>query len=53
MDSRVRYTVRNGDYLGKIANKFGVRVGEIKKWNGLKSDHLRIGQRLTLYPRSF
>ena len=53
MDSRVRYTVRNGDYLGKIANKFGVRVSEIKKWNGLKSDHLRIGQRLTLYPRSF
>ena len=53
MDFRVRYTVRNGDYLGKIANKFGVRVSEIKKWNGLKSDNLRIGQRLTLYPRSF
>ena len=53
MDSRVRYTVRNGDYLGKIANKFGVRVSEIKKWNGLKSDNLRIGQRLTLYARSF
>ena len=31
MDSRVRYYVKNGDYLGKIANKFGVRVSEIKK----------------------
>ena len=52
MDSRVRYSVRNGDYLGKIANKFGVRVSEIKRWNGLKSDNLKIGQRLIIYPRS-
>ena len=52
MDSRVRYSVRNGDYLGKIANKFGVRVSEIIRWNGLKSDNLKIGQRLIIYPRS-
>lgn len=52
MDSRLRYSVKKGDYLGKIANKFGVRVSEIKKWNGLNSDNLKIGQRLTIYPRS-
>ena len=47
--SQVRYRVRSGDYLGKIANKYGVRVSQIKKWNNLRSN--KIGQRLTIYPR--
>ena len=50
-NSKIRYRVRNGDYLGKIANKYGVSVGSIKRWNGLKSNNLRVGQRLTIYPR--
>jgi membrane-bound lytic murein transglycosylase D len=49
--SQVRYRVRSGDYLGKIANKYGVRVSQIKKWNNLRSNALKIGQRLTIYPR--
>lgn len=48
---RVRYKVRSGDYLGKIARRYGVRVSQIKSWNGLRSNNLRIGQRLTIYPR--
>ncbi|QMU63292.1 MAG: transglycosylase SLT domain-containing protein [Flavobacteriaceae bacterium] len=51
VDKRVRYRVRRGDYLGKIARRFGVRISQIKKWNGLRSNHLRIGQRLSIYPR--
>ncbi len=50
-NSRVRYRVRSGDFLGKIARKYGVRVSQIKKWNGLRSNNLKIGQRLTIYPR--
>ena len=50
-NDRIRYRVRNGDYLGKIANRYGVSVGSIKRWNGLRSDNLRVGQRLTIYPR--
>ena len=49
--ARVRYKVRNGDYLGKIANKYGVRVSQIKRWNNMRSNNLKIGQRLTIYPR--
>jgi membrane-bound lytic murein transglycosylase D len=49
--SKTRYRVRSGDYLGKIARKFGVRVSQIKQWNGLRSNNLKIGQRLTIYPR--
>jgi membrane-bound lytic murein transglycosylase D len=50
-DTKVRYRVRNGDYLGKIARKYGVRVSQIKSWNGLRGNSLKIGQRLTIYPR--
>ena len=51
-DSKVRYRVRSGDYLGKIARKYGVRISQIKRWNGLRSSNLKIGQRLTIYPRN-
>ncbi|UII77614.1 LysM peptidoglycan-binding domain-containing protein [Flagellimonas sp. HMM57] len=48
---QVRYKVRSGDYLGKIAERYGVGVSQIKRWNGLRSNNLRIGQRLTIFPR--
>jgi membrane-bound lytic murein transglycosylase D len=50
-DTRIRYRVRSGDYLGRIARQFGVRVSQIKRWNGLRSNTIRVGQRLTIYPR--
>tara|TARA_R110002073_G_scaffold56835_16_gene144563 strand:- start:10068 stop:11627 length:1560 start_codon:yes stop_codon:yes gene_type:complete len=50
-NSRIRYRVKSGDYLGKIARIYGVRVSQIKQWNGLRSNNLRVGQRLTIYPR--
>ena len=53
INQRIRYRVRPGDYLGKIAGKFGVSVKSIKRWNGLKSSRIRAGQRLTIYPRRF
>ena len=51
MDKRIRYKVKNGDYLGKIADKFGVSVRNIKRWNRLKNNRLKIGQRLSIYPK--
>jgi len=51
LGKRIRYKVRSGDYLGKIANRFGVRISDLKKWNRLKSSKLKIGQRLTVYPK--
>lgn len=50
-DTKIRYRVRSGDYLGKIARRYGVRVSQLKRWNGLRSNNLRVGQRLTIYPR--
>lgn len=50
--NEIRYRVKNGDYLGKIANMHGVRVEQIKQWNNLKNNNLRIGQQLIIYPRN-
>ena len=49
--NRIVYRVKNGDYLGKIAKNYRVSVNQIKKWNGLRSDNLRIGQILYIHPR--
>jgi len=51
-ENSIRYSVRSGDYLGKIAARFGVGVSQIKQWNGIRGTSLRIGQRLTIYPRN-
>ena len=50
-DTKTVYRVRSGDYLGKIARIYGVRVSQIKQWNGLRSNNIGVGQRLTIYPR--
>ena len=50
--SKLRYRVQSGDYLGKIARKFGVRVSQLKQWNGLRGNNIKVGQRLTIYPRT-
>jgi LysM repeat protein len=39
-----KYTVRSGDNLGSIAQRYGVSVSQLKSWNGLRSDQIRIGQ---------
>ena len=49
--NRITYRVKSGDYLGKIARKYHVSVTQLKKWNGLRSDNLRIGQVLYIHPR--
>ncbi|UKI28185.1 MAG: LysM peptidoglycan-binding domain-containing protein [Clostridium sp.] len=42
------YVVKSGDSLWSIARMFNSTVDEIKSLNGLKSNVLRIGQRLVV-----
>lgn len=51
VSDKIRYRVRRGDVLGKIAERYGVRVSQIRQWNGLRSNRINIGDRLTIYPR--
>ena len=47
---KVRYGVRRGDSLARIASKFNVSVTDISNWNELDtSRYLQPGQSLTLY----
>ena len=48
-EKRLTYRIEPGDYLGKIARKFNVKVFQIKSWNKLKSSKLNIGDKLVLY----
>lgn len=46
---RIVHKVRSGEVLGKIAMRYRVSVRQIKKWNNLRSDNIRVGQRLVIY----
>ncbi|WP_227006542.1 N-acetylmuramoyl-L-alanine amidase [Shewanella donghaensis] len=49
--SNVKHTVRSGESLSVLAQRYKVSVASIKKTNNLKSDVLRIGQKLVI-PRA-
>lgn len=42
------YTVRRGDVLNKIADKFDVDMYDLKTWNKLKSSKIMVGQKLVI-----
>jgi membrane-bound lytic murein transglycosylase D len=45
------YTVRRGDNLGEIADKYDVTIADIKKWNRLKSNTVARGKNLKIITR--
>jgi membrane-bound lytic murein transglycosylase D len=51
MNERTVHRVKSGETLGHIAGKYGVGVSDIKRWNGLRSDMIRVGQRIVVYPK--
>ncbi len=48
-EERIIYTVRSGDYLGRIAQNYHVSVSNLRSWNNLSSSRLRVGQKLVIY----
>jgi len=46
----VRYRVHGNDTVASIADEFDVSVAELRKWNGLRSNHVAKGVRLKIYP---
>ena len=46
---RVIHKVKNGETLSSIASKHHTTVANLKRWNGLKSNTIRVGQRLYIY----
>ncbi len=49
---KIRYKVKPGDTLSEIAERYGVRISDIQRWNGLRSRRIiRAGKTLTIYAR--
>jgi len=51
IDSKLVYKVKYGEFLGKIARNFGVKVSDIKRWNNLKNDNIKENQKLIIFPK--
>ena len=47
--SKVYYTVKRGDTLSEIAQKYKTSVRKIKRLNGLRNNKIRIGQKLEIH----
>ncbi|MCQ2204624.1 MAG: transglycosylase SLT domain-containing protein [Bacteroidales bacterium] len=51
--AKLIYTVKKDDVPGSIASRFGVRLNDLKYWNGMRRNIIRIGQKLVIYvPKS-
>ena len=48
---RIRYRVKRGDTLIRIARRHGVTVRQLRDWNNIRGSKIRIGQRLTIEKR--
>ena len=45
----ISYTVKSGDAVGLIADWFNVRTSDLRYWNNINGNLIRVGQRLTVY----
>jgi membrane-bound lytic murein transglycosylase D len=48
---KIVYKVRRGDVLGSIAMRHHVRVEDIRRWNNIRGNNIRVGQRLNLWAK--
>ena len=44
--------VKRGDALSTIARRHGITVSQLKEWNGIRGDAIRIGQKLIVGPKA-
>jgi len=50
---KIYYTVKQGDNLGFISEWFHVRISDLRYWNHIRHNMIRVGQRLAVYvPKS-
>jgi len=47
--TKVQYTVKTGEVIGQIAGYFNTKVADIKYWNNIRGNLIRVDQKLTIY----
>ncbi len=46
---KVVHTVRSGEVLGTIANKYKVRISDVRSWNNIQGNLIRVNQKLKIW----
>lgn len=49
---KIFYTIRSGDNLGSIAEKFGISVRNLQLWNGINGTKIIAGETLVIYKKN-
>lgn len=49
---RIVHKVRKGETLGKIANKYGVSISDLKRWNRKRSTTVQVGEKIIIYKKN-
>ena len=49
--TKTTYRVRNGDVLGVIAQRHGVGLSELRRWNNIRGSRIYPGQKLTIWAK--
>ena len=47
--TQLAYTVKSGDNLGYIADWYRVSLSDLRYWNNIYGNTIRVGQRITIY----
>lgn len=47
--TRIYHKVKSGDVLGTLSQRYGVRISDIRRWNKLRGNMIRIGQTLSIW----
>jgi membrane-bound lytic murein transglycosylase D len=51
-ETKIIYRVKRGDTLSTIAQRYNVSITELKKWNRLKGNNIKEGQRIIIFTNS-
>lgn len=47
--TKILYTIKKGDVVGSIAQKFNVKASDMRYWNKIKRNRIRAGKKLVIY----
>ena len=48
-NNKVTHKVKKGETLGRIASRYGVTVSQLKKWNKIRGNSVKTGQRIVIH----
>ena len=48
-NNKITHKVKKGETLGRIASRYGVTVNQLKKWNKIKGNSVKAGQRIVIH----